>query len=399
MPGFQAVRVAQKTGDSGGAELDMSAILKSVDERHEHVNKILDIYKESSLTLHILGERFGATAFEALWNLATTPDVPVRCCTGSGEELEHATKSLRSCNTVVLDMSAISSLFLLDRVDILEHWPIDLVVSRGTVNELRQMIANESLVRERKSGVLIKTETGLALVERTTEQKEAYIKSLRHLVEVLEANCKIESCKSLAAMDPKKRETLVKGFGQYGAEAILLSAVPGAVLWTDDHVQATLARNEHGVSRVWTQFAIGACTESGVVNPEAYLDASAKLLGYGYHFTGENPEIVRHAGVIAEWKVDGWPLSQALSSFAEETVDLMPMLRLAAGFLSLLHQESILPQTKMNITVKILENIAKREGGFQGIQRLHKVLPIFFGINVIGLADATATIEAWLRQA
>ena len=63
-------------------------------------------------------------------------------------------------------------------------------------------------------------------MERTEEQKEAKINKLRRLVEVLEANCKIESCKSLAAMEPKKRETLVKGFGQYGAEAILLSAVP-----------------------------------------------------------------------------------------------------------------------------------------------------------------------------
>ena len=396
---FQAVKVAQKTGESGGSELDMSAILKSVDERHEHVSKMLDIYKESLLTLHILGERFGVTAFEALWTLATTPDVPVRCCIGSGEEREHAKKALRSCNTVVLDMSAISSLVLLDSLDILKEWPTDLVVSKNTANEFRQMIANESLLEGQKSGVLIKTETGTALQERTAEQKEAYIKSLRHLVEVLEENCKIEACKSLAAMEPEKREILVKGFGQYGAEAILLSAAPGAVLWTDDHVQAGLARGEHGVSRVWTQFVIGACAESGLVNPEAFLDASAKLLGYGYHFTSNNPQIVRQAGVIADWKVDGWPLSQVLSAFAQEDVDLMQMLQLAAGFFSLLYQESVLPQTKVNITVKILENIARREGGIQGIRDLQKALSILFRVNVVGLADATATIEAWLRKA
>ena len=397
LPGFQAVRVVQKTGDSGGAELDMSAILKSVDERHEHVNKILDIYKESLLTLHILGERFGVTAFEALWNLATTPDVPVRCCIGSGEEREHAVKALRSCNTVVLDMSAIASLFLLDRLEILKEWPIDLLVSKNTANELRQMIANESLFRSQKSGILIKTETGLGIQERTAEQKEAYIKSLRHLVHVLEESCKIESCKSLAAMEPEKRETLVKGFGQYGAEAILLSAAPGAVLWTDDHVQAGLARGEHGVSRVWTQFVIGACVESGVVNPEAFLDASAKLLGYGYYFTSENPQIIRQAGVIAEWKVGGWPLSQALATFAEESVDLVQTLQLAAEFLGLLYQESILPQTKVNITIRLLENIARRKGGFQGIQGILRALPIVFGVNVIGLSDAVKTIKAWLK--
>ena len=393
---FQAVNIAQKAGGSGGPELDISAILKSVDERHEHVREVHRTYKEKPLTLHIFGGLFSTTAFGVLQHLASSPDVPVRCCIGSWEEREHAAKALRSCNTVVLDMSAISSLFLLDRLDIFEHWSIDLVVSKSTVNELRQMIANESRVHSGESGVMVKTETGHALLERTAEQKESYIKSLRHLVEMLEANCKIESCKSLAAMGPEKRETLVKGFGQYGAEAILLSVVPGAVLWTDDHVQAGLARGEHGVSRVWTQFVIGACAESGVVNPEVFLDASAKLLGYGYYFTSINPQIVRQAGVIAEWKVDDWPLSQVLSAFAEEAVDLMQMLQVAAGFLRLLYQESVLPQTKVNITVKILENIAKREGGIQAIQSLPKALPIIFGVNVVGLADATATIEAWL---
>ena len=245
---------------------------------------------------------------------------------------------------------------------------------------------------------MLKTETGHALVERTAEQKESYIKKLRHLVEVLEANCRTESCKSLAAMEPQKRETLVKGFGLYGAEAILLSAVPGAVLWTDDHVQAGLARGEYGVSRLWTQFVIGACAESGIVNPEAFLDASAKLLGYGYYFTSNNPQIVRQAGIIAEWKVGGWPLSQALLAFAEESVDLTRMLQLAAEFLRLLYQESLLPQTKVNITLKILENIKKRKGGIQGIRNLNKALPRIFGINVVGLADATKTIEAWLMQ-
>ncbi len=77
----------------------------------------------------------------------------------------------------------------------------------------------------------------------------------------------------------------------------------------------------------------------------------------------------------------------------------MQMPQVAAGFLRLLYQESVLPQTKVNITVKILENIAKREGGIQAIQSLPKALPIIFGVNVVGLADATATIKAWLIKA
>ena len=397
LPYLHVVRIPQKTRESSDSEPDISVILKSVDESDKNVTEWKRIYKKNPIPLHIYGKHFGKTAFEALQGLAWSPDVTVKCCIGLAEEREHATKAFRSCNTVVLDMSAISSLFWLERLDILESSLVDLVVSTSTMNDLRNMIANESRGHSRKSGVMYKKEMGYSFVETTAAAHGAYIKSLRHLVGVLETNCKIASCKSLASIESEKRETLVKLFGQYGAEAILLSAVPGAVLWTDDHVQAEFASTEYGASRVWTQFVIGACVESGMVNLEAYLDASAKLLGYCYYFTSGHPQIIRQAGVIAGWKVDRWPLLQALSSFSDEAVELKQMLQLAAGFLMLLYQEVVLPQSKAHITVKILEEIAKRERGIEGIQGIHRALPTIFGVNVLGLADATKTIEAWLR--
>ena len=397
LPGVQTVKLPEKSGESGEPEPDISVILQSVDRRHEDVSNVERMYKEELVPLHIFGECFGETAFSALQHLASRTEVPVRCCHGSVEEREQAVKALRSCNTLVLDMSAIASLFLLDRLDILENWSIDLVVSTGTVNELRQMIANEAQVHSKESGRLVKTETGHAFVESTAEQKEAHVGKLRHLVEVVEANCKVESCEALAAMEPEKRETIIKCFGRYGAEALLLADVPGGVLWTDDLAQAGIARSEHGVSRVWTQFVIGARADSGMVDLETFFDASAKLIGYRYSFTISNPQIVRQAGVIGEWKVDGWPLSQALSVFAEEFIDLEQILQLAAGFLRLLYQESLLSTTKTNITVKILENIAKKKGGIQGIRHLHKALPSLFSLNVVGRMDATATVDAWLK--
>ena len=151
------------------------------------------------------------------------------------------------------------------------------------------------------------------------------------------------------------------------------------------------------MSRVWTQFVVGTCVDLGMVDPEAFFEASAKLLGYGYYFTSANPQIIRQAGMIAEWKIDACPLSKVLSTFAEESVDLVQMLQLAAGFLRLLYQEPILPETKVNITVNILENIAKRRGGIKGIKRLQRALPRLFGLNVVGLADAIETIKAWLK--
>ena len=144
--------------------------------------------------------------------------------------------------------------------------------------------------------------------------------------------------------------------------------------------------------------SLARLAESGVVKPEVFFDASAKLFGYGYYFTGQNANIIRHAGIIAEWKIDRWPFSQTLSTFADEDLDLMQVLQLAGGFIRLLYQESLLPESRNTIMVKILENIAKKEGGVQGVRYLLGALPAIFGVNVIGLARATETISLWLKE-
>ena len=393
----QVIKGVPKETGSDELEPDISTILDIVDKLHEEVLRFEQAYKEGLLPLHVFGEHSGGNAFEAVLNLATSPSGLVKCCEGSREEYYSAEKTLESCSTVVLDMSAISSLFLLDELAILKNWPIDFVVSANTVNELRHMIVNKAPLRRWESAVLLKTDTGHALLESSSEKKKFFIEKLRNLVDILETACKIEPCMSLAELEPKERDALLQILGRYGAEAVLLARMPGAVLWTDDLVQAKLAGNKYDVSHVWTQVVIEKCAGSNIVQPEVFLDLSAKLFAYGYHFTAKSPDIVRQAAVVAEWKIDKWPFSQALSFLAEESADLMQVIMLTAQFLKLLYQEPLLPESRKIITEKILENIARREGGIQGILYLrNNLLPIIFSLNVLGLAQVTETIDAWL---
>ena len=401
-PGLMDVQVLPglgKNAGSGEPEPDISTLLDIVDKRHEEVLKFEQIYKENPLPLHVFGERFGSNAFEAVLNLAGSPSGLVKCCEGSMEENRRVSGVFESRSTVVLDMSAISSLFLLDELDILKNWPVDLVVSANTVAELRRMIADKIPHHSRESQVLLKADSGHASWERSSKEKMASIEKLRNLVHILETACEVRPCVVLAELEPKKRDILIQAFGRYGAETILLACMPEAVLWTDDLVQAKLAGTEYGVSHVWTQFVIEKCAESNIVRPEVFLEASAKLLGYGYSFTAKSPDIIRQAAVIAEWKIDEWPFSQALSFFAEEPADLMQVIMLTAHFLKLLYQEPLPLESRKIITEKILENIAGKEGGIQGIFDLRRnLLPIIFGLNVVGLAQVIETIDAWLAR-
>ena len=99
--------------------------------------------------------------------------------------------------------------------------------------------------------------------------------------------------------------------------------------------------------------------------------------------------------MISEWRLDSWPLAGVLSIFDEESVELEQLLYLAAGFLKLLFQESLLYTTRQSITKEILDNIAKKEGGLQGISSLEKALPGYFGLNIVGLVEVTRIFETW----
>jgi hypothetical protein len=259
------------------------------------------------------------------------------------------------------------------------------------------MIANEKMLLTNQAGIFMKTEEGYRLVQQTGEQKKAYLDQLKDLVTFLETRCKVVPCLALAAVEPERREVLINFFGQYGAESIILASAPGSVLWTDDHVQANLARNEYGVRRVWTQLVIGYKVDSGLLDANKYFDASARLVGFRYFFTSVNIGILKQAAVLADWKTEGWPLKQALEVFEDASIDLWVAMQLAAGFLKVVYAEGLLAGTQNVMMVRILEHIAKRDGGIPAIKALRNVLHKIFGLNIIGMVAAMETIDAWLK--
>ena len=239
---IQMVNIGARVDESGLEKLDFSAIQRSVDQRFEDVVKTNQLYESRPIPVHLVAVHFGRNVFEAMQHLALQSDVSVRCCTGSADERTEAARALRSSNTVVLEMSAIGSLFLLDHLEILGTWSGDIIVSQSTVSELRQMFTTQVRLESRESGILVKSESGFQMVENSPEKSRKYIEKVGELISVIEKKCRIAPSTALAAMEPEERNTLIKAFGQHGAESIVLASVPRTVLWTDDHIQAVLAR-------------------------------------------------------------------------------------------------------------------------------------------------------------
>src|SRR5208282_5282296 len=248
-----------------------------------------------------------------------------------------------------------------------------------------------------KVGALGKQDGRYFLAEDTNEAKAHRIKQLADLTNLIKKSCRILNCRELAGLEPKRRDALVKAFGQHGAESVLLASEPGRVLWTDDYVVAHLAQKEFGVHRVWTQLFLQTQAESGEISTEIFSEASARLVGCGYYFTSLNLSVLVAAARIANGDPSQWPLKQALMTFSDEALSAQDSLSLITQFIVEIFKETMLTDQGA-ILVRSLEHLASRKDGISVIRVLQKALPRAMGLNVLRAQSVETIIAQWLSN-
>ncbi len=265
-------------------------------------------YADNSIPIHAVAERLNLNDLQTVFILAQRPEAPLKCCTGSPEELEAALGAFERANAVVLDLTAIATLCMLGRLSLLPTWPRQFVISQSTLAELRRLAFEDTLLR-------LPPGFSASITGNANDGKRADVQ-LKGLADALQSVCRVRDGAVLASIDPERRERLVKFFGRHGAESIVIASMPGHVLWTDDMILADLAKTEFGVRRVWTEAALQARAQAGNLDPAELATASTKLAGWGYSFTTPSIETLMRAGSVAVWNPDQFPLKQALDQFA-----------------------------------------------------------------------------------
>lgn len=172
---------------------------------------------------------------------------------GTPEERRQSIFALQTCSTVVLDISAIATIRMIGSEDLLfVAKRFHFQMSEGTFNELQETLIDD-LFSGSTSGTIAYHEGVSSFIEETAEQKAALWLKDQEFLDRLKLVVEIVPVMELSALEPVKREPLEKVCGSYGAETALLAFRPNTVLWTDDLIQAELAKAEFGVKRAWTE--------------------------------------------------------------------------------------------------------------------------------------------------
>ncbi|GAG09928.1 unnamed protein product, partial [marine sediment metagenome] len=247
------------------------------------------------------------------------PETSIHCCAGSAGSAEAAVQAISSADAVVIDSTALATLFVLDELSLLQAMPMKCVVASGTLDELRGYLHSlEYGNREHK--ILAKEEGKYVWISVSAQDAARYRRRVSSLIETVEKICAVEPGTALADVTPEERSRLVELFGQSGAESVALARGQRRLLWADDLALGAIAEKECGVSRVWTQAVVTWLAGREHIGTGDADEVTVKLLVAGYFFTSLGPSAVLRAAQKASWD----PSAAPLTAVAEHLV--LPMI-------------------------------------------------------------------------
>jgi hypothetical protein len=134
---FRTAGPGEKEGEQQPDFTDMKLIAA---DRYERIKEGERIFEERLWPFYVFAKALGCSTFDAFWHTASRPHLDVRSNHGRPEERRSGLEALKTCHSLVLDITAIASVALLDLADLITHWRGTLVISQATAAELRSVL-------------------------------------------------------------------------------------------------------------------------------------------------------------------------------------------------------------------------------------------------------------------
>lgn len=371
---------------------DISLMLKSVDLREQEKERMHAFYRENPISPAVFASLADAGLVESLSHLASEGTLPIRCCTGTSEELEQAEAAIASAGVLVLDPSSLATLFFSGQYKHLHLLTGKCVICGSALEEyieLKRKFASPS------QGFMGKFKGKYLFQQDDPGERKRQEERLENFLAVIRSLGTLRSGENLAGVDPRQREELIGLFGQPTAEAIAEASAIGSTLWTDDVAVAVVARERLGVAkRVWTQVVF-----KSIAPADAYADLTLFLLQWRYFFTRVEPEIIVRAGDNADWEVNLPSLACVLGWLSAPELQHRGAVFVAGRMLPLIWLNAPHTHQREAITRALALELFKRTGGRKMIADI--IIPAIdqlFGMDLLGGQACKSFLQALLAK-
>jgi len=374
-------------------ELDISPLLEFADRRAEETKRRDDIYRTYPLSTSSYARLVQMDIFDAISHLAAKK-LPIRCCLGNQEEHDAAQSLLTEHATIVIDSTALATLFFSKNYKHLEALPHQILVSRGTLIGLQATL--EDTWRFGDEEVTPRDEGSIIVTVSPEEPSDTWKGRMTELIAAVKKHAEIVDGMPLAIMSPDLRNELTALFGRQVAESIAIANARNAVLWTDDLFVAQVAAERCGIRRVWTELMFSLVCGRGNYTDDDMYQLLKSLIEHGYRHCRLTPPVAYRIGEESNWDFRNEPLASVLDWLATPNI-------LSAGVLEI--AEHILPRVYYgaddviaNPTVlSILGKIGSRPDGRKLVNNLRRRVGIFCRGDFFIEDRLSQDIDVWLR--
>lgn len=368
---------------------DLVELLSKSEDLRERTKQL---YTSHSVPIAMLVGLGSKSYIEVHGFLVGSPDISLRCSVGRAEELKEASRIAQTSGAVVMDESALTTIFLLGQGSLIQKLPFECHVPEAFLGELRELL--RKFTRDGKEILTIGTVDGEPRVTRVAadavQQQHAEIETF---LSTLGRYCKTFGGSDLAHVDVKHRRWL-DALSPSTAYSMATAARRGIPLWTDDHAIAGLSRELGVTDRTWTQAVAFGLRSAGKIDQSVVDEISVRLNEWRYLFTSLSPSGVLHALKSAQWEVDREPAKSALDHFGV-SMDVPVFVGFFVGVLQLVWGEA--PEAaRVRITVRILERASQQADSRRLLFRISRHIEQVFRSRPILAARVRSVIESWL---
>jgi|GEM_PF-3825895 len=372
---------------------DFGDMLRPLDLKADFVQKIENWYQQNPVPITRTAEMLGGSVIDVIGHFGSRSELGVRCSRVSSVDIDESMSMLRTFNSIVLDTSALATLFWLDCADRMILPAYRHIISEGTFLELRSW-AHEHM-QAPNGGYLRKHGEGYALVEVSPEAHAAFAQRVTRFISFVEKNFTIESGRAFADLPKDERDSLVRMFGQPQLESMLLSQDAGRGYWSDDLAAREISREKFKVRSTWTQMFVSSLVETGRVDNAVFDETTVGLVNLSYWYTHLTPTAVLHAATKAEWRIESAPLSLVLGWFRNETTRPEVAAQIAAQVVvEVLRRAPLVDQSEAIIS-RLLECLGSRSAGRKIILTIYRVIDPLFGLDITNAIRMKQLISAW----
>ena len=337
--GLWKLPLGKKDSDTISSD-DLEKIKDLAIKNYEKNKKISELYTQRRLTVGAIAVNIQKNVFDIWSNFTKQSDLGIYCAKGSSDEREQALNQIHDTNKLIVDPISLSTMIELSVGNLIINNFGKLGIAQSTIDSLQEVIWKNKGIPSKGFMSLVGQGENVSVLEVSAESIQKKIKKYEKILDWIRINCEIIPCEAALKIRRSKREECNGILGQPFVDTILIASQEGNILYSDDALLRTIAKDKFNVGGVWTQILLMDCLGRKAIENESYHKMVIDLVNLNYHHTSVNSRVIIEAAKQANWKLE-YPFVNVLEILRINHSDEWSAFKVSVDFTSLLWKEQI----------------------------------------------------------